>query len=98
MFSRDSSAMTAMSSGKIEWRRKPASTPWGADGIRAADLKCSQFLQQHVAGWPVDQSAMACLWLHSWSKTDECLMNTILKDGVWHGTWYARMPLPKELF
>ena len=41
--------------------RDPARTQCGSEGLRAADLKGVQCLQQHVAGMEVDQSVMACL-------------------------------------
>ena len=93
---RDPSAITASSGGSNEWRREPARTQWGSEGLRAADLYGAQCLQQQTAGFEVDQSSMACLWLQSWSRTAACLMKTILKDGL---AWdlivkHLEMPLP----
>ena len=86
MFERDPSAITAISDGSKAWRREPERTQWGSVGLRDADLKDDQDLQQQIAGLDVDQSSMACLWLQSWSRTEACLMKTVLKDGVWQGT------------
>ena len=38
MFDRDPSAMTASSGGNMEWRREPAKTQCGSEGLRAAAL------------------------------------------------------------
>ena len=81
--------MTARSAGRRSWRRDPAKTQWGSDGLRAALENFDQRLQQHLVSLSRDHPMMACLWLHSWSKTAECFLNTILKDGLWHATWYA---------
>jgi len=54
-------AMTASSGGSMEWRREPAKTQCGSEGLSAAALYDDQFLQQQIAGFEVDQSSMAFL-------------------------------------
>ena len=61
LFDRDPSAMTASSGGNMEWRREPAKTQCGSEGLRAVALYDVQFLQQQIAGFEVDQSSMAFL-------------------------------------
>ena len=61
LFDRDPSAMMASSGGNMEWRREPAKTQCGSEGLRAAALYDVQFLQQQIAGFEVDQSSMAFL-------------------------------------
>ena len=51
--------------------------------------RCREATQ--IAGLDVDQSSMACLWLQSMSRTAACLMKTVLKEGVWHGTWWSNI-------
>ena len=53
--------MTASSGGSMEWRREPAKTQCGSEGLSAAALYDDQFLQQQIAGFEVDQSSMAFL-------------------------------------
>lgn len=61
LFDRDPSAITTSSGGNMEWKREPAKTQRGSEGLRAAALYDVQFLQQQIAGFEVDQSSMAFL-------------------------------------
>ena len=61
LFDRDPSAMTASPGGSMEWRREPAKTQCGSEGLSAAALYDDQFLQQQIAGFEVDQSSIAFL-------------------------------------
>ena len=91
LFNKEPSAITASSGGRSEWRREPDNTQWGAEGLSAAVLYSDQDLQQHVAGLDVDQSSIACLWLQRMSRTAECLIKTVLKEGVWQGIWWSNI-------
>ena len=67
-------------------RSDPDRIQCGSVGLSAAFWYLDQDLQQHWALESVDHCVTAGLWLQSWSSTEECLMKTVLKDGVWHGT------------